>query len=285
MTNLVYTRAQLESKKLSDLKAIALTWSAIATDKRSKESWISAILLAQPQSVKPLEEVKPVATCADCPRFQSHADATDKGWCCLFDRFAREHHTMTQDCINNIESLSQADYLFHESIEEEIEQPINLPHVGQTHFIGSTLLRCIEIGTDYAAVWDVINDGVTVGEIKMDWKCNWTHTLSFKLFAIPQEAIASLCESATELIETPEFEIYPTDTENVFSVASRKSGKYYQVCLDSGSCSCLHWKHRHGQDGFEDKHIDAVKVFLQSYSREQLCYQLIEKNSGIIASQ
>jgi hypothetical protein len=94
---------------LNELKAIAAQLNASATDKRSKESWVSAILSAQPQPVELPKEVKSV-TCTDCPRFQPHADGTDKGWCCLFDRFARDRHEITQDCINTIEGDEQADY-------------------------------------------------------------------------------------------------------------------------------------------------------------------------------
>lgn len=104
--NPIYTRDQLEGKKLAELNAISpegmasLTASplkAVAQDKRSKQSWIDAILEKQPHPVKP-------KTCAGCPHFQSHDDGTNKGWCCLFDSFTRESHTMTQDCINSMET-------------------------------------------------------------------------------------------------------------------------------------------------------------------------------------
>lgn len=268
--NALYSKGQLEGKKLIELKAIALQFNAIAKDKRSKESWVEAIIATQPHPVKSVEP--PTPTCADCPHFQAHNDGTDKGWCCLFDRFARDRHQLTQDCINSFkEDVEQVDdYLFH----EEVVQPANLPVVGQTHFVGDRLLRCIEICGEYAAVWDIIDNGVTMGEISMSWDCFWSHTLSFKSFATPQEAIADLCESASELVEKPEFEVYPTERESVFTVTSRKSGKNYQVYLESNYCTCPHWFNRHGQPGFRDKHIDAVKNFLQSYSGEQLCHQL-----------
>ncbi|BDA74345.1 hypothetical protein CAL7716_085110 [Calothrix sp. PCC 7716] len=41
-------------------------------------------------------------TCASCPYFQAHNDGTNKGWCGLFDHFARATHEQTQDCINTI---------------------------------------------------------------------------------------------------------------------------------------------------------------------------------------
>ncbi len=43
-------------------------------------------------------------TCADCPYYVSRRDGTDKGWCNLFNAFARSAHQETQDCINTIAS-------------------------------------------------------------------------------------------------------------------------------------------------------------------------------------
>ncbi|MBN3875279.1 hypothetical protein [Nostoc sp. JL23] len=62
----------------------------------------------------------------------------------------------------------------------------------------------------------------------------------------------------------PEFEIFTTRLPNVFAVHSRKSGQRYEVYPDSNSCTCPHWLHRHEQEGFRDKHLDAVRAALQS---------------------
>ncbi len=43
-------------------------------------------------------------TCATCPNFKPRNDGTDKGWCCLFDHYARESHSMTGDCINTMQA-------------------------------------------------------------------------------------------------------------------------------------------------------------------------------------
>lgn len=43
-------------------------------------------------------------TCHACPHYQSRQDGTDKGWCGLFNHFARECHQQTQDCINEIKA-------------------------------------------------------------------------------------------------------------------------------------------------------------------------------------
>lgn len=59
------------------------------------------------------------ATCASCPYFQAHNDGTNKGWCGLFDHFARTTHEQTQDCVNTIRD-EQAQT--QEAIEEEVDE-------------------------------------------------------------------------------------------------------------------------------------------------------------------
>lgn len=84
-------------------------------------------------------------------------------------------------------------------LSEEVEQPVKLPQVGESYFVGDFLLRCVVIGGEYAAVWDVNYNGFLLGEIRMNWSCFWIHTLSFTEFATPQEAVVGLYESAQEL--------------------------------------------------------------------------------------
>lgn len=57
------------------------------------------------------------ATCANCPYFQPHNDGTNKGWCGLFDHFARLDHAQTQDCVNTIRD-EQAE------VQNEVEQQV-----------------------------------------------------------------------------------------------------------------------------------------------------------------
>jgi hypothetical protein len=210
MTHPVYTRQQLEAKKLVDLKAIAKVKGVTAQDKRSKESWIEAILEAQPQ---PVEEVD--------------------------------------------------DYLFHD------DQPSNLPQVGDIHLIGLYLLRCTQVGGDAATAWDVYEDKHSIGEIWMGWDCLWQHSQGLKEFSSPQEAIADLAESTQELAaakESPSLQVFPTERENIYAVFSYKPGQpitRYEVNLKTNSCTCPHYQHRHGQTGFQDKHIEAVKLALR----------------------
>ncbi|WP_414755601.1 hypothetical protein [Anabaena sp. CCY 9910] len=270
----IYTVDTLKAKKLDDLKAIASQLGAVAEDKRSKQSWIDAIVVAQPQKTEnqpvvcspmPTKEnpltveeaaqsgykfsyagagnflvikgynekgmvvvndgwddltfsverielmtyglvvsdvtasqsglieaevniASAVKTCANCPHFNSHGDGTDKGWRCLFDRFAREQHATTQGCINSMEEVEQEqvdDYLFHD----------DPPKVGDTHLIGDFALVCKEVAGEYAAVWEVRQGKQVLGDIRMDWQCFWTHTMSLTTFSTPQEATVDLHES------------------------------------------------------------------------------------------
>lgn len=190
MVQQLYTKQQLEQKSIGELKEICDRLSI--PRRRSKQDCIADILAAQPQLVKPVEQQS--KTCADCPHFKTHADGTDKGWCCLFDRFAREPHAMTQDCVNTTSEEQIDDYLFH-------DEPTNLPKVGDTHFVGSFLLRCSQVGGEYAALWEVFDENVPMGEIKMGWNCFWHHTMSVATFATPQEAVVDLHASLQQLLE------------------------------------------------------------------------------------
>lgn len=67
-----------------------------------------------------IDNQEQTATCATCPYFQPHDDGTNKGWCKLFNHFARENHQQTQDCVNNIsdeQAVAQAELDQH--IEEQ----------------------------------------------------------------------------------------------------------------------------------------------------------------------
>lgn len=308
MTNVLYTRAQLQSKKLSELKAIALQLNITPFgDKRIATNWVEAILTAQPQPVAMKEEVRRKE---EGGRILSHPSSlfplpSDllvemNGDDCIASGKIVASITSDEDLtqpwvvkINSIEVHRAAtwarcydyvrthakygtlpnpqpelvnDYLFHEDPQQAL-----LSEVGDSHFIGLILLRCIEVGTDYATVWDVAKDGLTIGEIQMGWDCFWSHTLSFATFATPQEAVADLIGSATLGLVEQELEVLPIIDLNVFAVTNHKTGKRYEVCFPPYSCTCPHWANRHRQEGFQDKHIEAVKNFLQSSLKKLLC--------------
>ena len=44
------------------------------------------------------------STCQTCPKFKDYNESNGRGWCQAFDRSARKHHSLTQDCVQQIES-------------------------------------------------------------------------------------------------------------------------------------------------------------------------------------
>ena len=65
-------------------------------------------------------------TCATCPYYAPRNDGTDKGWCGLFNVFARESHATTQDCINTIadeQAAAQQELNTHIEIQAQTIAP------------------------------------------------------------------------------------------------------------------------------------------------------------------
>lgn len=198
----IYSLNTLEVKSLADLKAIASQIGAIAADKRSKQSWIDAILDKQPKKVEqPVTEFDVVGdeVVVDGVAIAEIAQDDDltQPWVVQInsveifraDTWAKCFHYVCWHYKQGtlpLPSEPSDDYLHHD------EQPIQLPKIGDSYFIGNYFLRCVAIGGEYAAVWDVSNNGAVMGEIKMDWCCFWSHTISFGSFATPQEAIVNL---------------------------------------------------------------------------------------------
>lgn len=112
---------------------------------------------------------------------------------------SRDDHANDQAELEAPVEQQNDDYLFHD------EQPANLPTVGDTHFIGGFLLRCAQVNSEYAVVWDVLDEkNVVMGEARMGWDCFWTHTMSLDTFATPQEAVADLRQSLFALVKEDE---------------------------------------------------------------------------------
>ncbi len=42
--------------------------------------------------------------CETCPKFKDFNESNGRGWCQVFDRSARQHHTLTSDCQQQLES-------------------------------------------------------------------------------------------------------------------------------------------------------------------------------------
>ena len=86
-----------------------------------------------------------ISTCVDCPHYQSRQDGTNKGWCNLFNVFARESHVTTQDCINTIaDEQAVAQQELDEYIEVQAEsiapeQPV----------VAATTPDAVEVDSDF----------------------------------------------------------------------------------------------------------------------------------------
>lgn len=107
-------------------------------------------------------------TCSVCPHFDNFHEPNGRGWCELFNDYAREHHEETQDCINSSESVISHDLednlaLFpdvnFEELDafdtEELEDELDKPH--SEYEVGS-IVKVIDPDEDYTewALFEVI---------------------------------------------------------------------------------------------------------------------------------
>ncbi len=60
-----------------------------------------------------IQETQSQSTCETCPKFQDFNESNGRGWCEAFDRSARQHHTLTSDCQQAIESEQLQELLDH----------------------------------------------------------------------------------------------------------------------------------------------------------------------------
>jgi hypothetical protein len=160
------------------------------------------------------------------------------------DKLSIPRRRSRENCINDIlatqpqlvaelESEQQTDdYLFHDD-----QQPANLPVVGDTHFIGGFLLRCAQVNSEYAVVWDVLDEkNVVMGEIRMGWDCNWCHTMSLDTFATPQEAVVDLRRSLSALVEEDEAVAFDKVADGRWQ--SNVNGVLVRITLEGSGYKC-----------------------------------------------
>jgi len=60
--------------------------------------------MTQVTAVKPAAEAK---TCSECPNFKNFNESSGRGWCNLFDQYAREQHQQTNDCVLSSETATE----------------------------------------------------------------------------------------------------------------------------------------------------------------------------------
>ena len=121
--------------------------------------------MTQATAVQPASQIK---TCSVCPHFDNFHEPNGRGWCELFNDYAREHHEETQDCINSSESIISHELednldLFpdvnFEKLDafdtEELEDELDKAH--SEYEVGS-IVKVINADEDYRewAVFEVI---------------------------------------------------------------------------------------------------------------------------------
>ena len=118
--------------------------------------------MVQATALKPAVEVK---TCSQCPHFKNFNEPNDRGWCTLFDHYARENHEKTNDCVLSSEipiSHELEDNLTFfpninfdpfpsEEIEDELDKPYSEYEVG-------CIVKVIDADEDHQewAVFEII---------------------------------------------------------------------------------------------------------------------------------
>ncbi|WP_375491193.1 hypothetical protein [uncultured Nostoc sp.] len=263
MTHPIYTRDLLENFSRTQLHE--LCDAIMIAHRRSKEDCIVGILNAQPQlqasaALHQVEEVDPqIQDYIDQLNDLSYGFEDGKG---DFINYAKGHHyyadgdlwlsqepetktyitweigktveqlaheissLISQERNNaaDVESIDvqQDDYLFHDD-----QQPTNLPRVGDTHLIGGFLLRCAQINSEYAVVWDVLDEkNVVMGEIRMGWDTFWTHNMSLDTFATPQEAVVDLRQSLEAFVLEDEAVAFEKVADSASGSDAGASGKW-----------------------------------------------------------
>ncbi|HEY9766960.1 MAG TPA: hypothetical protein V6C71_00450 [Coleofasciculaceae cyanobacterium] len=110
----------------------------------------------------------PVKTCSTCPHFNNFYEVNGRGWCKLFDRQAREHHEITNDCIissdlavsheleNNLDifpdiNLEELEAFPTEEIIDEADKPHSDYEVG-------SIVKVIDADEDHTewAVFEIV---------------------------------------------------------------------------------------------------------------------------------
>ena len=82
------------------------------------------------------------STCSTCPKFKDYKDR-GRGLCTVFDKVVRKHHTLTQDCVQQIESEQLKELL---SSNQAFTKPISKVLPGVNVFKQSPELGYERIG-------------------------------------------------------------------------------------------------------------------------------------------
>lgn len=116
---------------------------------------------------------KQVSACVNCLYFEPHNDGTNKGWCGLFNHFARATHQQTQDCVNTIRDVEQE--------VQELPAPYEID--SQEHPEHGEVFRLWK-GWEFAGSFYQARDG--------KWQCESVKAEINGSFSTPEKAILVL---------------------------------------------------------------------------------------------
>ncbi|MCC5636352.1 hypothetical protein LC593_10870 [Nostoc sp. CHAB 5844] len=273
MTHQIYTAQQLQLLSLRELKTIYLHIGATVevADKRRKSDWINAIAATQSAKVEKLsggfrqiESEQAAAQLELETHLEQQAEAISPD-----DERLLNGQQGYQDAIALLPMQSK-DHCYRMGYERGLRDVSPIPEDA-----GSQAIVFDKIGsTIYGGVWEafVNNVLIRIAAVRGGYKTNLTDDALLIDFGIAvKESLLAVARIAPK--ENPTLEVFATDEPEVYAVYSHKPNQpslRYEVDLKANSCTCPHYYHRHEQEGFKDKHIEAVRLALQVHTSLRL---------------
>ncbi|MBD2437398.1 hypothetical protein [Nostoc sp. FACHB-110] len=246
----IYTRDILKNFSRTQLHEICD--KLCIAHRRSNEDCINDILAKQPHLVA---QVQPLAQQELEQYIEAQAEA-----------IAPEQQRMKNNCQGYQDAIAglgmqSSDPCYRLGCERGLRDVSPTPKEDT----GSQAIVFEKVGsTVHGGLWEANVNGtvVRIAAVNNGYKTNLTGDILLVDFGIAvKESLLAVARLAPK--EDPSFEIYATDEPEVYAVYSHKPGqetKRYEVNLAINSCTCPHYEHRHEQEGFRDKHIEAVKL-------------------------
>ncbi|MFK0735172.1 MAG: hypothetical protein ACFKPT_02420 [Gloeotrichia echinulata GP01] len=238
-----YSPEQLEKFSISELRAVCDRLSI--PRRRTLKDCITDILAAQPQLLAQAELEQHIEEQAEAV---APLEMNQQGY---------------QDAVSGLE-MQSTDHRYRMGFERGIRDVSPMPKES-----GSEAIVFDKIGsTIYGGVWEAVVNGVRIRIVSVNggYKTNLTSDALLIDFGIAvKESLLAVSRLQTQE-EKPALEVFATHRPNVYAVYSHKFGqesKRYEVDLAAQTCTCPHYEYRHHQDGFIDKHIEAVRAALR----------------------
>ncbi|NDJ21011.1 hypothetical protein GS682_04995 [Nostoc sp. B(2019)] len=296
MTHPIYTTEQLLAEKLEPIKAIARQLGVTPEgDKRNKDIWIDAIIELQLSQTEKLSggfrqideqvdeqvvaqaEMEAHIAESRASRLGGSADLGKlalSGGCRRSELSKREAQAaVIAPDLQRLEMNQQGYQDAVAGLEVCSTEPCYL--MGYDRGVRDISPTVGDSGSQ-AIVFDKVSDGkweatvngvlIRIASVQGGYKTNLTGDAIFVDFGVAiKESLLAVARLQARP-EKPALEVFATTRPNVYAVYSHKPGlesKRYEVDLTSESCTCPHYEHRHEQESFKDKHIEAVRTALR----------------------